>query len=105
VDAIRQMLEHGAQRTFFHHIFGSYGCPAISADGNLRDNAKAFNLYAGRIGDGVLRTETQVETFDYDGHTGQWASDFNALAPGVHQARFSPCGRWVGRSWGADPLD
>ena len=88
VDAIRQMLEHGAERTFFHHIFGSYGCPAISATGDLRDNAKAFNLYAGRIGQVVLKTDTQVETFDYDGHSGKWATDFNALAPATRKV---PC--------------
>jgi hypothetical protein len=88
VDAIRQMLQHGAQRTFFHHIFGNYGCPAIAANGKLRDNAKAFGLYAGRLGRAVLKTDTQVETFDYDGQTGKWATDFNALAPA---ARKVPC--------------
>ena len=88
VDAIRQMLQRGAERTFFHHIFGSYGCPAIAANGNLRDNAKAFSLYAGRIGRVVLRTETQVETFDYHGQAGKWATDFNALAPATPKV---PC--------------
>jgi hypothetical protein len=88
VDAIRQMLEHGAERTFFHHIFGSYGCPAIAANGNLRDNAKAFNLYAGRLGQVVLKTETKVDTFDYDGQAGKWATDFNALAPATRKV---PC--------------
>ena len=88
VDAIRQMLAHGAERTVFHHIFGSYGCPAIAANGSLRDNAKAFSLYAGRIGRVVLRTETQVETFDYDGQVGKWATDFNALAPATGKV---PC--------------
>jgi alpha-L-arabinofuranosidase len=88
VDAIRQMLLHGAERTFFHHIFGSYGCPAISANGDLRDNAKAFSLYSGRIGQVVLKTETQVETFDYDGQAGKWATDFNALAPATRKV---PC--------------
>jgi len=88
VDAIRQMLEHGVQRTFLHHLFGSYGCPAIAADGKLRDNAKAFSLYAGRIGHVVLKTDTQVETFDYDGQAGKWATDFNALAPATRNV---PC--------------
>ena len=88
VDAIRQMLEHGAERTFFHHLFGSYGCPAIAANGNLRENAKAFNLYAGRIGRVVLKTETKVDRFDYDGQTGKWATDFNALAPATRNV---PC--------------
>ncbi len=88
VDAIRQMLEHGVQRTFLHHLFGSYGCPAIAADGKLRDNAKAFSLYAGRIGHVVLKADTQVETFDYDGQAGKWATDFNALAPATRKV---PC--------------
>ena len=88
VDAIRQMLEHGVQRSFLHHLFGSYGCPCIAADGNLRDNARAFGLYAGRLGNALLRTETRVETFDYDGQAGKWATDFNALAPA---ARHVPC--------------
>ena len=87
-DAIRQMLEHGAGRTFFHHLFGSYGCPALAANGNLRDNAKAFNLYAGRMGRVVLKTETTVDTFDYDGPTGKSATDFNALAPATRNV---PC--------------
>ena len=88
VDAIHQMIEHGAERSFLHHIFGSYGCPAIDANGRPRDNAKAFNVYSGRIGQSLLKTETQVQTFDYDGHVGKWASDFNALAPA---ARNVPC--------------
>jgi len=88
VDAIRQMLEHGAERTFFHHIFGSYGCPAIDAQGNQRENAKAFSFYAGGIGQAVLKTETKVDTFDYHGQAGIGATDFNSTAPATQKV---PC--------------
>ena len=81
VDAIRRMLEHGAQRTFLHHIFGDYGCGVVDATGKLKEHAKPFSLYAGRLGRAVLKTETQTPTFDYDGYADEWATDFNALAP------------------------
>jgi len=88
VDAIRQMLEHGIARTFFHHIFGSYGCGTLAANGSPRNNSKAFNLYAGRVGPLLLKTETQVETLDYDGPPGKSATDFNALAPATSKVPY-----------------
>jgi hypothetical protein len=88
VDAIRQMLSHGAQRTFLHHIFGNYGCTAIEASGKLKENAKPFSFFAGRLGQLVFRTETQSATFDYDGYSDKWATDFNSIAP---DAKKIPC--------------
>lgn len=88
VDAIRQMLSHGVQRTFLHHIFGNYGCTVVDAAGNLKENAKPFSFFAGRLGQTVLRTETQTAKFDYDGYGDKWATDFNAIAPDTKQV---PC--------------
>lgn len=88
VDAIRRMLVHGAQRTFLHHIFGNYGCGVIDAAGKLKETAKPFRLFAGRLGQTILKTETHSPTFDYNGYADQWATDFNALTPDTRQI---PC--------------
>jgi len=81
VDAIREMLEWPTPRTHFHHLFGNYACPTLSADGSERDNAKSFRLVAGRIGDHLVRTDCQVATFAYDTYADQYATDFGGLAP------------------------
>jgi alpha-L-arabinofuranosidase len=83
VDAIREMLEWPTPRTHFHHLFGNYGCPTLSADGSERDNAKSFRLVAGRIGDVLVRTDCQVPALDYDTYADQYATDFNGLAPDI----------------------
>lgn len=60
----------------------------FKAGGNLKENAKPFSFFAGRLGQVVLQTETQSATFDYDGYSDKWATDFNAIAP---DARRIPC--------------
>ncbi len=80
-DALRELLEWPTPRTHFHHLFGNYGCPTLSADGSDRDNAKPFRLLDDRIGNTVIGTDCEVPTFDYDTPADAYATDFNALAP------------------------
>jgi hypothetical protein len=57
VDALREMLAWPITRTHWHHLFGNYGCPQLTADGKPRENAAAFELLAGRIGRQLVRTD------------------------------------------------
>ncbi|HSW44890.1 MAG TPA: hypothetical protein VLM89_04910 [Phycisphaerae bacterium] len=83
VDAIREMLMWPTPRTHYHHLFGNYPCGTLSADGSERDNAKAFQLVSGRIGDAVVRADSDAPSFDYDTYADAYATDFNGLAPDV----------------------
>ncbi len=81
VDALREMLEWPTPRTHVHHLFGNYPCSTLSGDGSERDNARAFLLFGGRIGETLVRVDCDVPSFDYDTYGDAYATDFNALAP------------------------
>lgn len=82
VEALRVLLEWPTPRTHYHHLFGNYPCGTLKVDGSERDNAAAFKLLAGRIGEQLVRTEVQTARFNHIGPKAG-ATDFNGATPTV----------------------
>jgi alpha-L-arabinofuranosidase len=83
VDAYRVMIEHGVRRSHLHHLFGQYPCGVMLPDGEAKENFKAFEFLAGRIGKETVQARVTCERFEYACPVDQHASDFNALVPDV----------------------
>lgn len=84
VDALRVMAEKGAQRTHLHHLFGTYPCGIMNADGTPRDNYHAFRLFGGFIGNELVETTCKSATYRF--HSGSsLATHFNGFPPTIEK--------------------
>ena len=66
-----------------HHLFGNYPCGLINADGTLRENYRAFELFGGFVGDRLVESECKAGVFRYGQPGRSSATDFNGLIPYV----------------------